>query len=237
MVVRGVSCLENHTVQCLVHLINMLVKDYFFKNRFLFLFFSNTIYILDCVFICPQIPLHNWRVELSTIQTSSNFFSLFQMETSATPSFDLVTALRAAQERAERRLKYREEEAFRSLSLVEEKYPWLRDPFHEGKRGQQDVRPQPQTPKPVPPVQTQQPQQQPQPVKQAPPPARPPQNDFSGPETVEIQRSQCPYCGRYFAVDRVERHSSVCSENPAHKLSAAKRGTMDMAAKRIGGVV
>ena len=56
-------------------------------------------------------------------------------------------------------------------------------------------------------------------------------------EPTDMQRSPCPYCGRQFAVDRVERHAAVCSENPSKKGNAAKRGKMDMAAKRIGGVV
>lgn len=47
----------------------------------------------------------------------------------------------------------------------------------------------------------------------------------------------CPYCSRKFAPDRVEKHQSVCPQNPAKKRRAEKRGTMDMTSKRLGAAL
>lgn len=50
-------------------------------------------------------------------------------------------------------------------------------------------------------------------------------------------RVSCEYCGRGFAPDRIEKHMQVCNKHPDKVAKAAKRGQLDMTAKRVGDLM
>ncbi|ESU35193.1 Hypothetical protein DHA2_8657 [Giardia duodenalis] len=50
-------------------------------------------------------------------------------------------------------------------------------------------------------------------------------------------RVSCEYCGRGFAPDRIDKHRQVCNKHPDKIAKAAKRGQLDMTAKRVGDLM
>lgn len=79
------------------------------------------------------------------------------------------------------------------------------------------------------------PQQQ---TSRPPPMAAPTRAPIETPQRDEDDgRISCEYCGRGFAPDRIEKHMQVCNKHPDKIAKAAKRGQLDMTAKRVGDLM
>ncbi|CAL6036572.1 C2HC-type_zinc-finger domain-containing protein [Hexamita inflata] len=159
--------------------------------------------------------------------------------------FYLVVQLVKSQIYSEKLLrKVQIADAVPSLSLLMDKYPWIKTPAPHAQLGEQTLAPRVQKPKykiidedtqPLPQKQQQKPQPTQKPSTQIKPKQTQPEpeenlktskfNPKEQPETVEEgdNRVPCQFCARKFQPDRVGTHEKICAENPA---KAKKRPAM-----------
>eukprot|EP00767_Chilomastix_cuspidata_P003523 gnl/Chilomastix_cuspidata/3642.p2 GENE.gnl/Chilomastix_cuspidata/3642~~gnl/Chilomastix_cuspidata/3642.p2 ORF type:complete len:180 (-),score=51.29 gnl/Chilomastix_cuspidata/3642:21-560(-) len=174
--------------------------------------------------------------------------------------FDLVTALVRAQERAVKRLKYRETEAFDMLSLIAEKYLWIKDPiaaFEEEDEEEEisedefDTFPVHTEAQPRSARKGSRPHSRQLRVPSAERPIRPaaapfgeqPVGQSTGmfpvspqPPDGAVALEPCPFCERRFNPERLPKHQRVCDKNPEIVRRRARRGRLDMTQVRLAGL-